>query len=72
MEVHVYKDINEVPQTWRTYKSARLNLSQINEIMNDAYEQAINEDQPDYGGAKQRFASSHHIEEGFWIEGVRE
>jgi hypothetical protein len=67
MEPYVYNSINEVPKTWRSYKSALLSLNQINEIMKDAYENAKEENLPDYGGAKQRFAETHEIVEGFWV-----
>ena len=70
-EQFVYTDINQVPVPWRSYKSARLNLTQINEIMADAFANATG-DSPDYGGAKARFAESHHIEQGFWISGAEE
>ncbi len=66
-----YTDINQVPAPWRSHKSARLNLAQINEIMADAFANATG-DSPDYGGAKARFADSHYIEQGFWVSGVKE
>jgi hypothetical protein len=76
MEVYVYHDINEVPIKWRTLKSARLSLQQINDIMADAYDHTLatqtDEGQtikiPDFGGARQRFTETHEIEEGFWVK----
>jgi hypothetical protein len=86
MEVYKYQSINEVPQSWRTHKSARLSLAQINEIMTDAHANPFvstttseNEDgmvieitseTPDYGGARRRFSESHHIENSFWVNGA--
>jgi hypothetical protein len=64
----VYKDIYEVPEAWRTYRSARLSVAQINSIIADAYESSPNNGLPDYGGAKERFGQHHIIENGFWVE----
>jgi hypothetical protein len=64
----VYKDIYEVPEAWRTYRSARLSVPQINEIIKDAYHNSLANGLPDYGGAKERFEAAHTIEDGFWVE----
>ena len=86
MEVYKYQSINEVPVPWRTHKSARLSLNQINEIVEDAHSHPIeseielpNEDGtsikastevPDYAGARKRFAEANHVENGFWLSGA--
>jgi hypothetical protein len=67
MEVYEYQTLNEVPVPWRTYKSARLSLNQINEIMKDAAENSITADVMDLGGARRRFSESHEIVYGFWV-----
>lgn len=87
MEAYKYQSINEVPASWRSHKSARLSLAQINEIMADAHanpittktridnedgtEEVIASETPDYGGARRRFAESHHIENSFWLAGAK-
>lgn len=75
----VYADIYEIPVSLRTYRSAKLSLAQINELVADAYahmlktEEGIRDTEiPDFGGAKVRFAASHHIEKGFWVNGALE
>jgi hypothetical protein len=72
---HVYTDLNTVPTAWRTYKSARLNLFQINEIISEAYATAIETETgkiPNYGGARAKFSESHYIEDGFWVKGDKQ
>lgn len=67
----VYENIYDVPASWRTYRSARLSIAQINSIMADAYDNKIDPGDgapiPDYGGARERFEQSHTIEDGFWV-----
>jgi len=70
---YVYEDINRVPKPWRTLKSAKLSLSQINEIMETAYAESIDTESgnvPNYGVARRKFMETHHIEEGFWVDGA--
>jgi hypothetical protein len=74
-EAHTYTDINNVPVPWRTYKSVRLNLNQINEIISNAYLHPIETETgniPDYGKARAEFAATHHVEDGFWVKGESE
>lgn len=79
MEAYIYETINQVPKPWRTYKSAKLSLEQINGIVADAALHAIQTtnpdgtllcEVPDLGGARRRFADSHHIDSGFWVSGA--
>lgn len=88
MEFYKYQNTNEVPRPWRTFKSARLSLAQINAIMEDAHTNPVKSETelvsaegeitkapieiPDFAGARRRFAESHHIENSFWVEGQEE
>lgn len=69
-EPYIYKDLNEVPEKWKAYKGARLNLEQINKIIEYAYEkQIVNGDTyiPDYGAARAKFEESNEIQSNFWV-----
>lgn len=69
-EPYTYKDLNEVPPHWRTYKGAKLNIDQINAIVADAYKHMIVGEEsiiPDYGGARERFNQENQIEDNMWI-----
>lgn len=68
MEVYIYTSINEVPKPWRTYKSARLSLDQINSIISDANDNLTESGVADLGGARRRFSENHEIVEGFWVK----
>jgi carbamate kinase len=67
----MYSDLNQVPVELRSYKNAKLNAQQINEIVADAYAHAITHpngiEVPDWGNAKSRFETSHHIDLGYWV-----
>lgn len=66
----VYTEIYEAPAHLRKYRSARLSLQQINDIIADAYTNRIESGDttlPDYGGAKKRFENTHEIVSGFWV-----
>lgn len=68
-QLYVYKNLNEVPSRWKTYKGVRLSLSQINEIVKLAYDNKISTefgDIPDYGVARSIFEDIHVIENGLW------
>jgi len=65
----------DVPESWRTYKSARLSVPQINAILADAYAHKITFGDsviPDYGGARLRFEGTHEIVDGFWVGAGKE
>ena len=67
-----FSDINEVPESFRRYRNARLTLKQINDIIEEAYDNQFEQHGslvPDYGKARASFEASHHIEEGFWVMG---
>ncbi len=71
----IYTDIYQAPKHLRVYRSARLSLDQINDLIADAYanmlpvEEGIRETAiPDFGGAKTRFEETHVIEKGFWVK----
>lgn len=70
----VYTDIYQAPKHLRIYRSARLSLEQINEMIADAYANLLPPKEgvrdttiPDFGGAKKRFEEGHEIENGFWV-----
>ena len=71
---YVYEDIYEAPAHFRVYRSARLSLNQINELIADAYANILSiseereTDIPDFGGAKKRFEDAHEITNGFWVK----
>ncbi len=70
-----FEDINEVPETMRRYRNARLTLKQINAILKDAYANQFPQEGslvPDFGNARARFEKQHHIEGGFWVSGPPE
>ena len=66
LKPYEYKTLNDVPVKWRTYKSAKLNVQQVNEIMADAYT-SMKDGIPDYGGSRRRFAEAREIQDGFWV-----
>ncbi len=69
-EAYIYTDLNEVPIKWRTYKGARLSLSQINDIMSYAYSNKIELNDnfiPDYGNARLNLEVKYEIKNNFWV-----
>lgn len=70
-ERYVYKDLNEVPVKWRSYKGARLSLEQVNLIMEYAYDNMMELEDgtfiPAYGQARIYFEEMFYIENGIWI-----
>jgi hypothetical protein len=70
MDYYIYKDLNEVPLRWRTYKGARLSLEQINNIISFACENPIETetgDIPNYAAGREELENTHEILKGFWI-----
>lgn len=76
---HVFTDIYEAPANLRMYRSARLSLQQINDLVADAYANKLPVEEgvrdtilPDIGGAKQRFEATHKVKSGFWVKKTEE
>jgi hypothetical protein len=76
---YVYQDIYEAPKHLRIFRSARLSLSQINDLIADAYAHMLQPEEgvrdtvvPDFGGARNRFEQAHKIEKGFWVKKTEE
>lgn len=69
----VYTDMfgeNSPPAPFKTYRSGRLSLQQINNMMADAYAHKLEAGDsliPDFGGARERFAAKHEIVNGLWV-----
>jgi hypothetical protein len=71
----VYTDIYQAPKHLRVFRSAKLSLKQINDLIADAYsnmlpvEEGVRDTEiPDFGNAKNRFQEAHVIKDGFWVE----
>lgn len=72
-EPYIYADLNEVPVRWKSYKGARLNLEQINSIIEIAYENKLTTeygDIPDYAYARSQFEEHHIIKNNLWVTTV--
>ena len=69
-KAHTFTDMNDVPEPWRVWRGAKLNLEQVNSIIEDAYDNQFEQEGsliPDYGGARARFEEKHEIVESLWV-----
>jgi hypothetical protein len=76
---HKFGDVYEAPANLRIFRSARLSLKQINDLIADAYANMLPIEEgvrdtiiPDLGGARQRFEAAHKIQKGFWVSKTEE
>ncbi len=62
----VYESLEQAPESWRQLQGARLNLEQLNAIMDRAYELGKG-GKPAYGEAHTEFMDRHQQRDGQWV-----
>jgi hypothetical protein len=65
-----FESLHEVPVVWRTYKGARLTLSQVQSIIDESDKETGSN--AGLASARVNFEKTHHIENNIWVDGGSE